>query len=94
MTQGREARNTYGATEATVVAGASLMTGEEPIRIGAAAERLELAVVDEAGEPVAMGGSGQLATAGSVSPVSRRREGRGEVRAAQVARLGAGVPQW
>ncbi len=34
VTEGREVWNTYGPTEATVVACASLMTGDEPIRIG------------------------------------------------------------
>ncbi|MDW4911161.1 Pls/PosA family non-ribosomal peptide synthetase [Streptomyces sp. ADMS] len=64
VTEGREVWNTYGPTEATVVACASLMTGEEPIRIGLPLNGWELAVVDEAGEPVAMGGSGQLVIGG------------------------------
>ncbi|WEO98391.1 Pls/PosA family non-ribosomal peptide synthetase [Streptomyces sp. FXJ1.172] len=64
VTEGREVWNTYGPTEATVVACASLLTGEEPIRIGLPLNGWELAVVDEAGEPVAMGGSGQLVIGG------------------------------
>ncbi|CAL9325260.1 Pls/PosA family non-ribosomal peptide synthetase [Streptomyces sp. SudanB52_2052] len=64
VTEGREVWNTYGPTEATVVACASLMTGEEPIRIGLPLDGWELAVVDEAGEPVPMGGSGQLVIGG------------------------------
>ncbi|MET8287588.1 Pls/PosA family non-ribosomal peptide synthetase [Streptomyces sp. NPDC051643] len=64
VTEGREVWNTYGPTEATVVACASLMTGEEPIRIGLPLNGWELAVVDEAGEPVAMGDSGQLVIGG------------------------------
>ncbi|KAA0931367.1 Pls/PosA family non-ribosomal peptide synthetase [Streptomyces apricus] len=64
VTEGREVWNTYGPTEATVVACASLMTGEEPVRIGLPLDGWELAVVDEAGEPVAMGGSGQLVIGG------------------------------
>ncbi|MER6134641.1 Pls/PosA family non-ribosomal peptide synthetase [Streptomyces sp. NPDC001815] len=64
VTEGREVWNTYGPTEATVVACASLMSGEEPIRIGLPLDGWELAVVDEAGEPVAMGGSGQLVIGG------------------------------
>ncbi|WP_329279040.1 Pls/PosA family non-ribosomal peptide synthetase [Streptomyces sp. NBC_01451] len=64
VTEGREVWNTYGPTEATVVACASLMTGEEPIRIGLPLNGWELAVVDEAGEPVAMGASGQLVIGG------------------------------
>lgn len=64
VTEGREVWNTYGPTEATVVACASLMSGEEPIRIGLPLDGWELAVVDEAGEPVPMGGTGQLVIGG------------------------------
>ncbi|WNZ12801.1 Pls/PosA family non-ribosomal peptide synthetase [Streptomyces sp. 11x1] len=64
VTEGREVWNTYGPTEATVVACASLMTGAEPIRIGLPLDGWELAVVDESGEPVPMGGSGQLVIGG------------------------------
>ncbi|AVH59642.1 MULTISPECIES: Pls/PosA family non-ribosomal peptide synthetase [Streptomyces] len=64
VTDGREVWNTYGPTEATVVACASLMTGDEPIRIGLPLNGWELAVVDQAGELVPMGGSGQLVIGG------------------------------
>ncbi|MGW4568118.1 amino acid adenylation domain-containing protein, partial [Streptomyces sp. NPDC004561] len=64
VTEGREVWNTYGPTEATVVACASLLTGEEPIRIGLPLGGWELAVVDGAGEPVAMGDSGELVIGG------------------------------
>ncbi|MFF3847586.1 Pls/PosA family non-ribosomal peptide synthetase [Streptomyces sp. NPDC002328] len=64
VTEGREVWNTYGPTEATVVACAALMSGQEPIRIGLPLTGWELAVVDEAGEPVPMGGSGQLVIGG------------------------------
>ncbi|MEU5307293.1 Pls/PosA family non-ribosomal peptide synthetase [Streptomyces sp. NPDC021562] len=64
VTEGREVWNTYGPTEATVVACAALMTGAEPIRIGLPLNGWELAVVDDAGEPVAMGESGQLVIGG------------------------------
>ncbi|MFC8516869.1 Pls/PosA family non-ribosomal peptide synthetase [Streptomyces sp. NPDC057257] len=64
VTEGREVWNTYGPTEATVVACASLMSGEEPIRIGLPLDGYELAVVDEAGVPVRMGESGQLVIGG------------------------------
>ncbi|WP_328745863.1 amino acid adenylation domain-containing protein [Streptomyces sp. NBC_00285] len=64
VTEGREVWNTYGPTEATVVACASLMSGEEPIRIGLPLDGWELAVVDEAGDPVPMGASGQLVIGG------------------------------
>ncbi|MEU8589202.1 Pls/PosA family non-ribosomal peptide synthetase [Streptomyces sp. NPDC048664] len=64
VTEGREVWNTYGPTEATVVACAALLTGEEPIRIGLPLNGWELAVVDDAGHPVAMGDSGQLVIGG------------------------------
>ncbi|KOV70175.1 Pls/PosA family non-ribosomal peptide synthetase [Streptomyces sp. MMG1121] len=64
VTEGREVWNTYGPTEATVVACAALLTGEEPIRIGLPLNGWDLAVVDDAGEPVAMGDSGQLVIGG------------------------------
>ncbi|MFJ8826944.1 Pls/PosA family non-ribosomal peptide synthetase [Streptomyces sp. NPDC102467] len=65
VTEGREVWNTYGPTEATVVACAALMTGEEPIRIGLPLNGWELVVVDEAGRPVQMGESGQLVIGGA-----------------------------
>ncbi|MFJ4692593.1 Pls/PosA family non-ribosomal peptide synthetase [Streptomyces sp. NPDC088766] len=64
VTEGREVWNTYGPTEATVVACAALLGAAEPIRIGLPLRGWELAVVDEAGEPVPMGGSGQLVIGG------------------------------
>ncbi|MFE1881342.1 Pls/PosA family non-ribosomal peptide synthetase [Streptomyces diastatochromogenes] len=64
VTEGREVWNTYGPTEATVVACAALMTGEGPVRIGLPLNGWELAVVDEGGEPVPMGGNGQLVIGG------------------------------
>ncbi|KUN37195.1 amino acid adenylation protein [Streptomyces longwoodensis] len=64
VTEGREVWNTYGPTEATVVACAALMTGEEPVRIGMPLRGWELAVVDGAGEPVPPGGSGELVIGG------------------------------
>ncbi|WUH95701.1 amino acid adenylation domain-containing protein [Streptomyces sp. NBC_00433] len=64
VTEGREVWNTYGPTEATVVACAALLTGEGPVRIGLPLDGWELAVVDEAGEPVPMGGNGHLIIGG------------------------------
>ncbi|MBV9822523.1 MAG: AMP-binding protein, partial [Actinobacteria bacterium] len=58
--EGREVWNTYGPTEATVVACAARMTGEAPVRIGLPLDGWQLAVVDPAGEPVAMGDTGEL----------------------------------
>ncbi|MFI1518837.1 Pls/PosA family non-ribosomal peptide synthetase [Kitasatospora cineracea] len=64
VTEGREVWNTYGPTEATVVACGALLTGQAPIRIGLPLDGWELAVVDEAGEVVPMGASGQLVIGG------------------------------
>jgi non-ribosomal peptide synthetase-like protein len=61
---GREVWNTYGPTEATVVATAAPLTGEGPVRIGLPLDGWELAVIDPQGEPVAPGGSGELVIAG------------------------------
>ena len=61
---GREVWNTYGPTEATVVATAALLTGEGPVRIGLPLDGWELAVIDPAGEPVGPGESGELVIAG------------------------------
>ena len=48
---GREVWNTYGPTEATVVACAARLDGEGPVRIGLPLDGWDLAVVDAAGEP-------------------------------------------
>ncbi|MEZ0065829.1 non-ribosomal peptide synthetase-like protein [Streptacidiphilus sp. MAP12-20] len=64
VTEGREVWNTYGPTEATVVACAALMDGSQPVRIGLPLNGWELAVVDEAEQPVPLGGSGQLVIGG------------------------------
>jgi non-ribosomal peptide synthetase-like protein len=63
--EGREVWNTYGPTEATVVACAAQLTGEGPVRIGLPLLGWQLAVVDERGEPVAMGETGQLVIGGA-----------------------------
>jgi non-ribosomal peptide synthetase-like protein len=62
--EGREVWNTYGPTEATVVACASRLTGEGPVRIGLPLAGWELAVVDAGGVPVAMGRTGELVIGG------------------------------
>ena len=62
--EGREVWNTYGPTEATVVACAAQLTGEGPVRIGLPLDGWALAVVDAAGEPVAMGETGELVIGG------------------------------
>ncbi|MFF5794164.1 Pls/PosA family non-ribosomal peptide synthetase [Paeniglutamicibacter sp. NPDC012692] len=61
---GREVWNTYGPTEATVVACASQMDGTDPVRIGLPLDGWDLAVVDAEGEPVAPGQSGELIIGG------------------------------
>ncbi|QYN40337.1 amino acid adenylation domain-containing protein [Pseudonocardia sp. DSM 110487] len=62
--EGREVWNTYGPTEATVVACAAQLTGDGPVRIGLPLDGWALAVVDGAGEPVAMGEKGELVIGG------------------------------
>ncbi|WP_206446569.1 Pls/PosA family non-ribosomal peptide synthetase [Agrococcus sp. KRD186] len=63
-TEGREVWNTYGPTEATVVACAARLAPGEPVRIGLPLDGWDLAVVDEAGKPVADGGVGELIIGG------------------------------
>jgi len=61
---GREVWNTYGPTEATVVACAAPLTGEGPVRIGLPLDGWELAVVDTRGQVVPMGETGELVIGG------------------------------
>ena len=61
---GREVWNTYGPTEATVVACAALLDGTDPVRIGLPLEGWDLAVVDGEGNPVVEGESGELIIGG------------------------------
>lgn len=61
---GREVWNTYGPTEATVVACAAVMDGVSPVRIGLPLDGWDLAVVDEHEQPVPVGASGQLIIGG------------------------------
>ena len=60
----REVWNTYGPTEATVVACAAKMDGSAPIRIGLPLDGWELAVVDGAGNRVGAGEQGELIIGG------------------------------
>ncbi|MER5733608.1 Pls/PosA family non-ribosomal peptide synthetase [Streptomyces sp. NPDC002138] len=62
---GREMWNTYGPTETTVVACAAQLRPGEPVRIGLPLDGWDLAVVDEAGEPVGLGAEGELVIAGA-----------------------------
>ncbi|WP_457590081.1 Pls/PosA family non-ribosomal peptide synthetase [Gordonia aurantiaca] len=61
---GREVWNTYGPTEATVVACAAPLGGDGPVRIGLPLRGWDLAVVDTDGNPVAEGEVGELVIGG------------------------------
>ena len=61
---GREVWNTYGPTEATVVACAARLGGEGPVRIGLPLPGWDLAVVDAEGRPVSHGSMGELVIGG------------------------------
>ncbi|WP_242910004.1 Pls/PosA family non-ribosomal peptide synthetase [Actinomadura terrae] len=61
---GRQVWNTYGPTEATVVACAAPLGGGAPVRIGLPLDGWDLAVVDAAGEPVGPGETGELVIGG------------------------------
>ncbi|MDF2048485.1 Pls/PosA family non-ribosomal peptide synthetase [Arthrobacter sp. Cr_A7] len=61
---GREVWNTYGPTEATVVACAAPLGGPGPVRIGLPLDGWDLAVVDGNGVPVAEGEVGELIIGG------------------------------
>ena len=60
----RELWNTYGPTEATVVACGAQLDGNEPVRIGLPLDGWDLAVVDDAGEHVQPGEIGELIIGG------------------------------
>jgi non-ribosomal peptide synthetase-like protein len=62
--RGREVWNTYGPTEATVVACAALLRPGDPVRIGLPLDGWALAVVDGDGMPVAAGDVGELIIGG------------------------------
>jgi len=61
---GREVWNTYGPTEATVVACAAPLVAGEPVRIGLPLDGWDLAIVDADSRPVAEGESGELVIGG------------------------------
>jgi non-ribosomal peptide synthetase-like protein len=62
--EGREVWNTYGPTEATVVACGALLDGTDPVRIGLPLDGWDLAVVDAQGNPVPEGETGELIIGG------------------------------
>jgi non-ribosomal peptide synthetase-like protein len=61
---GREVWNTYGPTEATVVACAAPLVPRQPVRIGMPLHGWQLAVVDSQGRPVRRGETGELVIGG------------------------------
>ncbi|HEX2809395.1 MAG TPA: AMP-binding protein, partial [Kineosporiaceae bacterium] len=63
-TPDRELWNTYGPTEATVVACAAPLTSTGPVRIGLPLDGWDLAVVGKEGEPVDEGEIGELIIGG------------------------------
>ena len=63
-TEHREVWNTYGPTEATVVACGARVHAHETVRIGWALDGWDLAVVDHGGNPVEPGGQGELVIGG------------------------------
>ncbi|GAA2000588.1 Pls/PosA family non-ribosomal peptide synthetase [Nocardioides kribbensis] len=62
--EGREVWNTYGPTEATVVACGALVGAEGPVRIGLPLDGWDLAVVDADGHEVPVGETGELIIGG------------------------------
>jgi non-ribosomal peptide synthetase-like protein len=61
---GREVWNTYGPTEATVIACGAAVDGSGPVRIGLPLQGWELAVVDAEDRPVGWGETGELIIGG------------------------------
>ena len=60
----REVWNTYGPTEATVVATAARLRPGKPVTIGWPLHGWEIAIIDERDEPVALGEPGELVIGG------------------------------
>ncbi len=60
----REVWNTYGPTEATVVACLAKLDGKSPVSIGLPLPGWDLAVIGKDGQPVAMGETGELVIGG------------------------------
>ena len=90
---GREVWNTYGPTEATVVACAAPLDGSVPVRIGLPLDGWALAVVDADGRARPRGRDRRADhRRRRTRAVPRSREGPREVRADADARLGSGLP--
>jgi non-ribosomal peptide synthetase-like protein len=65
LAAGREVWNTYGPTEATVVSTAARVHPGVPVTIGWPLAGWQVAVVDDAGEPVTLGETGELIIGGA-----------------------------
>lgn len=63
-TQDRELWNTYGPTEATVIASGAILRAGQEVRIGLPVPGWKLAVVDPEGRPVRWGEAGELVIGG------------------------------
>jgi non-ribosomal peptide synthetase component F len=90
---GREVWNTYGPTEATVVACGAKLAGGAPVSIGLPLAGWDLAVVDDTGAPVAPGGVGELDRWSGPGPVPGSGQGRREVRPDADAGVASRLPQ-
>ena len=64
VTDDREVWNTYGPTEATVVACAAILDGRSTVRIGLPLDGWDLVVVGKDGQPVGLGETGELIIGG------------------------------
>ena len=92
---GREVWNTYGPTEATVVAyGLSGSTGDSPVSIGLPLAGWSIAVVDAAGQPGAASASPEnwSSVASAWPATSTPSRTRSSTRPCPVAGLGTGLP--
>ena len=79
--EGREVWNTYGPTEATVVACAAPLGGTGPVRIGLPLDGWDLAVVDSDDVPVGRGRNRRTHhRRRRPGPLPRPAEGRGKIR--------------
>ena len=94
----REVWNTYGPTEATVVACGAQVATQGPVRIGLPLDGWDLAVVDSVGQQVAEGETGEADhrwhRAGTVSGLGQgRREVRRDANAGMGSRLSQRRPR-
>ena len=94
VSPGREVWNTYGPTEATVVACAAPLVADGPVRIGLPLAGWDLAVVDPDGVPVPAGEIGELIIGGCrPGALPGPRQGRRTVRRDAHPRLAPRLPE-